>query len=166
MEPTAVLATCETLEVDLEGTFITGVVRCGGYSRVRTHAFAPSMLHLLRKLRGLRKLVVHLPEQATTCTNYCPAEGYKVDDIVLDFLEEVILLDFNGADDHLEFLSLMLACNAKNLDSISINMFSDNLSTTRKACQQRIFSIASHKKDVRFNVWLHGAWVPYVCNIK
>ncbi|TVU32309.1 hypothetical protein EJB05_24034 [Eragrostis curvula] len=144
---TCKFAKCDTMEVHMNA---------------RRHAFAPSLLYLLRKSPGLRKLVVELPRPVTMelgingdpCTSDCPCsspESYMMDNFTLGSLEEVVMMDFRGLPNHVEALIMLLGCNAPALKNVVVNMPADVPSISGETFQ-KINSFARPNIDVKFNV--------------
>ncbi|TVU02254.1 hypothetical protein EJB05_52248, partial [Eragrostis curvula] len=134
----------------------------GVHMNARRHAFAPSLLYLLRKSPGLRKLVVELPRPVTMelgingdpCTSDCPCsspESYMMDNFTLGSLEEVVMMDFRGLPNHVEALIMLLGCNAPALKNVVVNMPADVPSISGETFQ-KINSFARPNIDVKFNV--------------
>ncbi|CAL5086311.1 unnamed protein product [Urochloa decumbens] len=126
LENTKKLATCEVLvaRLDIE------------------HACKPTLLHLLRKCAGLRKLVVQV--QLGSCmVDYlckslsgCPCgclENRRTNNIVLDSLEEV---EIRGYGDKVELVRLFVKLSARCEKRLSITV-----SESWKATREEISSI-------------------------
>ncbi|TVU02263.1 hypothetical protein EJB05_52259, partial [Eragrostis curvula] len=144
LEATHRLAKCDAIQVFLD---------------TRKHAYAPSVLHVLRKSTGLRKLVVPLPpmtlgSKSYPCWSPCPCccpESYKNDNFALDSLQEVVIMDFRGLPHHVEFLTLFLGCNAAVLRNVTINMSAD-APVVSEEIFQKIRSFAPPNVHVAFSV--------------
>ncbi|TVU51649.1 hypothetical protein EJB05_03089, partial [Eragrostis curvula] len=76
------------------------------------HASAPSVLHLLRKSVGLKKLVVYLPlTESSQCMPGCACgrRGSLRTDIAIDSLEMIEIHDFRGEEHQVELVKLLLS---------------------------------------------------------
>ncbi|KAE8815598.1 hypothetical protein D1007_07069 [Hordeum vulgare] len=90
------------------------------------HGFVPTMLHLLRRSNGIRKLVLEsYTQMKEPCSTACPCrlpESYRADDMTLDSLEEIEINTFMGADDQVEFLELLVSrCSATRPINVVLN---------------------------------------------
>ncbi|XP_039803768.1 putative FBD-associated F-box protein At5g56400 [Panicum virgatum] len=133
------------------------------------HAYEPSLLYLLRKPVGTRKVVVHLP-WTTECSDCSPClpgctcgrkGSLNTDYIKLESLEVVEINDFTGEDHQVKILKLLLSCKSISASRIVVNI-SRLVRSLGEATCQRIRDEAHHPgPDIRFNVWLNGRWEPY-----
>ncbi|KAL6623083.1 hypothetical protein ACP70R_032962 [Stipagrostis hirtigluma subsp. patula] len=133
--------------------------------RTECHAFAPSVLHLLRKSPGVRRLVVHLPwTEDSPCIPGCPCVrrgSLKTQNIAFASLEVVEINDFRGADHQVEFVKLLLSCkNDTPARRVVINISCFMCSLSEGTCQ-KIRHGAHPDTDIKFNVRSQGKWVPY-----
>ncbi|KAM3389385.1 hypothetical protein ACQJBY_011485 [Aegilops geniculata] len=90
------------------------------------HGFVPTMLHLLRRSSGIRKLVLETYTQTNDpCSTACPCrlpEGYRANNMTLDSLEEIEINTFMGEDDQVEFLEMLVSrCSATRPINVVLN---------------------------------------------
>ncbi|KAG2628791.1 hypothetical protein PVAP13_3KG413800 [Panicum virgatum] len=128
------------------------------------HAYESSLLYLLRKLAGTRKVVVHLPwTEGPPCMPGCNCGrkgSLNIDYIKLESLEVVEINDFTGEDHQVKILKLLLLCKNISASRIVINISRLFRWLSEGTCQ-RIRDEAHPGSDIKFNVWLNGRWEPY-----
>lgn len=91
----------------------------------------------------------------------CLPENDITDNIRLDSLEELIILDFQGLDHHIELLNLILECNTSKLRNLSLYI-SEGAPVSMEICQ-KIQNSTRPNINVKFTVWPHGRYVIYIC---
>ncbi|TKW33349.1 hypothetical protein SEVIR_2G228332v4 [Setaria viridis] len=115
LEDTNKLASCEVLVVRLE----------------TEHGCKPTMLRLLRKCAGLRKIVVELgyrmddydyPCKSGSCCPCSCLENRMTNHIVLDSIEEVEIRDYGRAADKVELVRLFATLSARCKKRVSITV--------------------------------------------
>ncbi|CAN6347483.1 unnamed protein product [Urochloa humidicola] len=128
------------------------------------HAYEPSLLYLIRKSAGIRKLVVHLPwMECSPCMPGCTCGrkgSEKTDNIKLDSLEVVEINYFTGEYHQDKIVKLLLSCKDISASRIVVNIPPGVCSISEGTCQ-RIRNEAHPGTNIKFNVWLHGRWEPY-----
>ncbi|CAN6333692.1 unnamed protein product [Urochloa humidicola] len=128
------------------------------------HAYEPSLLYLVRKSAGIRKLVVHLPwTECSPCMPGCTCGrkgSEKTDNIKLDSLEVVEINDFTGEYHQDKIVKLLLSCKDISASRIVVNISPFVCSLSEGTCQ-RIRNEAHPSTNIKFNVWLQGRWEPY-----
>ncbi|CAN6333701.1 unnamed protein product [Urochloa humidicola] len=95
------------------------------------HAFAPIILHLLRRCSCIRKLELYfdwrIPSKTAPCsTSGCPCllpESYVMDGCTFDALEEIEISFFTGSTEEEEFVKLLLSrCNMGTLKRVDLTV--------------------------------------------
>nr|XP_051213402.1 uncharacterized protein LOC127331322 [Lolium perenne] len=108
---------------------------------VRNHAFEPSLLHLLRRANGIRRLILFFlyPSMNPRCSLDCPCrlpESPTSNKIILDSLEDIQILTAGGSADRADkFVELL-------------NQLLSTIWSTTKLTKL---------KSVEMNLWFHGS---------
>ncbi|CAN6342630.1 unnamed protein product [Urochloa humidicola] len=140
------LPTCETLIISL---------------MKNDHAFAPMMLHLLRRCSGIRKLKLYfdwrIPSEMKSCTTSgCPCllpENYVLDDITFDSLEDIEISFFSGSTEEEEFMkSLLSRSNMVALKRVDLTVPFAVIPSAIMEVIERIQSTCYPNREVQFNV--------------
>ncbi|CAL4899749.1 unnamed protein product [Urochloa decumbens] len=125
------------------------------------HAFAPIMLHLLRRCRCIRKLKLHSdwripPETGPCSTSGCPCllpESYGMDGCTFDALEEIEISLFTGSTEEEEFVKLLLSrCNMVTLKSVGLTVPFVPVTSEIMEVVEGIRAICCPNTKVQFNV--------------
>ncbi|KAL6656732.1 hypothetical protein ACP70R_004512 [Stipagrostis hirtigluma subsp. patula] len=95
------------------------------------HAFKPTMLHLLRKFNGVRKLVVQYYSRISmndySCSSSgCPCgwlESHRTDNLLLNSLEEVEVNSYEETDRKAALVKLLCKCIATSQKRVTVTVF-------------------------------------------
>ncbi|CAL4899747.1 unnamed protein product [Urochloa decumbens] len=128
---------------------------------MKNHAFAPIMLHLLRRCSCIKKLKLffnwHIPPKMTPCTTSgCPCllpESCTLNDITFYSLEVIGISFFTGSPEEEQFLKLLLSrCNMVTLKRVDLTVPSAPVSSKIMEIVEGIRGICCPKRKVQFNV--------------
>ncbi|TVU38520.1 hypothetical protein EJB05_11894, partial [Eragrostis curvula] len=130
----------------------------------RCHGFVPSMLHILRRCNGTRRLTVNYycygtsasPSMICSCPASCPCrlpESCNTDDITLNLLEEVEINFVEGSPDEVElFVKQLSKCNAPVLKKVAINYRARHDTLITKELCAKVRSMCRQDLNVEFNM--------------
>ncbi|KAL6854363.1 hypothetical protein ACP4OV_019266 [Aristida adscensionis] len=143
---------CETL----------GIVSWGNY-----HAFAPNILHFLKRFSPIRKLKLsvdpHYPATIEPCNiSSCPCQSHKVDNIIFNSLEDIEICYFTGSYEQANFIGLLLSgCNLAKLKRVKIAMAQHYFSSRVKEVCEMIRRTCSSNCKVELSVLTNEGRVPF-----
>ncbi|CAN6333697.1 unnamed protein product [Urochloa humidicola] len=125
------------------------------------HAFAPIMLHLIRRCSCIKKLNLFfnwsVPPEMTPCTTSgCPCllpESCTLNDITFDSLEEIGISFFTGSTEEEQFLRLLLSsCSMVTLKRVDLTVPFAPVSSKIIEIVEGIRGMCCPKRKVQFNV--------------
>ncbi|CAL4987229.1 unnamed protein product [Urochloa decumbens] len=129
------------------------------------HGLVPGMLHLLRGCNSTRKVSLLVCSDHVSrypCLPSCPcrsAESHKIDDIILNSLEEVEITSYANSHEVLEFVEQLSRCSATILKKVVMKYRLNSPPPLTKEVREKIRNLFQPKIEVNFYVLSDWKWV-------